>query len=301
MTLWAADAGLARGRRSERWRRRVHCGAAAGCGLRRAAAAASEPLREAGAAPPPVRSPMRVRPPAIRRARGRWLGWRVPETQGIGAVRRGREAEKGCPGTGKCLEGAAEDSPRESQGRASGEGGRRAGWQLECCISWGGAKLRSGPFPPPRSRRGGARSRSIHAVPGPTLATPDLGQAVRSSFSGRGPRQAPTRLTGRLEVSGDAGVLRASICAPGTRHSHWRLMPAAPESSGGKPGPLSGCPRARLVHHQGLLHPSRDAEPQRMRFDWPLGSSHSSRARRKVGFSLAFRFFFFFFRVSGKK
>ncbi|XP_054993715.1 collagen alpha-1(I) chain-like isoform X3 [Sorex araneus] len=285
-------AGLA-----ERRRRRVHCGAAAGRGLRRAAAAAaSEPLRGAGAAPPPLRSPVRARPSqSDGRAAGRGAGVAGSEGNAGGGSREegARRREGAARGSRKRGEkGVGEGRPWEGGGRrARGGGGSGAGWALKCCISWGGAKLGSWPFPPPRAREGGAPGVWMLAVPHPSVPAPESGLPFRSQLlrprSETGAHEGGRTVTCLPRRRCRLSIDRAGV--PGTRHS--RIQPDAstlPEGSGARPRTALGMPQRGAPANRACLRPSREDAL----LCAPLASSAlrvRAERRQKVGHLLSFR------------
>lgn len=211
-------------------RRRMHCGAAAGrglgCGGRRRrrrrqsryAKLARRPHSRAAQSAPAPRSQAGMRVGGLGREKPREAG----------GVRRGQGEEKGgTKGLRRTEMGTGEGRPRKGAGGSARRRGAGAGWGPECCISGGGAKLRSWPFPSRSRREGGGPSGQILSVPCPWLPPPESG-----SLSAPDPLAKDwSRCPGRQQdsyLSPAARAVRALLCLPGTHHWHLDLVASSP-------------------------------------------------------------------------
>ena len=149
-------------------------------------------------------------------------------------MRRGQGEEKGAPRDSGGPRWGPEKGAHGRKREGAREGGvRRAGWGPECCISGGGAKLRSWPFPSRSRREGGGPSGRILSVacPGCPLQSPGAFQP-RILWPRTGPdaRQGSRTIT-CLRQRGPSGHRSVSL-APITGTWTWSQAPPALKAEG---------------------------------------------------------------------
>lgn len=179
---------------------------------------------------------------------------------------RGRRREEGARRRERGHQGTPEPRWGPEKG-AHGRGreerakeGAGAGWGPECCISGGGAKLRSWPFPS-RSRREGGPERA-RCSRSPCLATPSR---VREPFSPRSSHQGlvqmPGKAAGQLPVSGSGPSGHCSVSpAPITGTWTWLQGPLEEQKGAAEVGAHSqeGSARPRSLGLSPSVQGCRD-------------------------------------------